>query len=311
MALPITGQKVSDYTYHLDNGINIKMEQCWNQVWVSQSFEPLKASDQTPPLAINARTLGTLTSGSSFKLFSSGKETKLQGIKPGTYSLRQTFKLAGKPGSITFEVDDVVIKPQTRTTLSIILYDYQVLIEEKQENHDGQASFTSKVERYKGNPETNPSCGVLLFYEKGKHEKPVAPADGKAVKTGSVKPSTYDVLITLGSPSRLQKIWLENFTLKPNITYSITTNLNGGLVEYLGGNKDVKAFHLYPAGTADRQKGTPAPDKSREIMKCENQTNASTCPPGTYDVLLNYNDGKKYEWKKNIAVSTGSRSQVR
>lgn len=312
MVITLEAQKISNYTYHLDNGIKIKMEQCWNQLWVSQSFEALKASDQTAPLVINARTLGNLTAGSTFKLFSSGKEIKLQGIKPGTYNLRQTFKLAGKPGTISFDIDNIVIKPQNKTILSIVLYDYQILIEEKPENHGGQAAYVSKVERYKGNTELNPTCGVMTFFEKGKHDKAVTPPAGSPpVKNGSVKAAVYDVLITLGVPGHLQKIWLENFSMKPDVSYAITTNLNAGVIEYLGGNKEVKAIHLYPAGVADKQKGSASPDKNLEIMKCENQTAASSCAPGTYDVLLNYNDGKKYEWRKNIAVTTGSRSQVK
>jgi hypothetical protein len=311
IVLTLKAQKVSNYTYKFDNGIKIKMEKCWNQVWVSQTFEAMKASDQTPPLSINARTLGNLTSGSTFKLFSSGKEVKLQGLKPGTYSLKQTFKLSGKPGTITFDVENVVIKPQTKTILSIVLYDYQIMTEEKPENHNGQATYTSKIDRYKGNAELNPTFGIMEFYEKGKHDKPIAPADGAAKKNGNVKPASYDALITLGAPGHLQRIWLENFVMKPDVSYNITTNLNVGVVEYLGGNKDVKAFHLYPAGTADKQKGNATPDKNLEIMKCETQTMASSCPPGSYDVLLNFNDGKKYEWRKNIAVTTGSRSQVK
>jgi hypothetical protein len=311
MVSTLNAQKVSNYTYHLDNGINVRMEQCWNQVWVSQTFEALKASDQTPPISINSRTLGNLTSGSTFKLFSSGKEVKLQGLKPGIYSLKQIFKLSGKPGTITFDINDVVIKPQTKTILSIVLYDYQLLIEEKPENHNGQANYVSKTERYKGNVELNPTCGIITFYEKGKHDMPVVPTGGTDSKTGNVKPATYDVMISLGALGRTQKIWLENFLFKPDVSYIITTNLNAGVIEYLGGNKEVKAIHMYPAGSADKQKGNAAPDKSLEIMKCENPTTASACPPGAYDVLLNFSNGKRYEWRKNIVVTTSSRSQVK
>lgn len=310
MIFSLQAQKVSNYVYHLDNGINVKMEQCWNHVWVSQTFEALKPADKVP-LAITVRTLGTLTSGSAFKVFSTGKEVKLQDLKPGTCSLKETFKLSGKPGTISFDIGDILIKPQAKTTLSIILYDYQISIEEKPESHKGQSVFASKIERYKGNVEQNPSCGVLLFYDKGKHDKPVFPTDGNAVKSGTIKPATYDVLMTLGAPGRLQKIWIENFLIKPDLSYNITTNLNAGVIEYLGGNKDVKSFHLYPAGTAAKQTGNPAPDKNTEIMKCESQGTASACPPGSYDVLLNFSNGKKYEWRKSIAVTTGSRSQVK
>lgn len=309
MIISLQGQTVSDYNYRLDNGINVRIESGWNHVWATQTFEPLKAPDKVV-LVPTVRTLGNLTSGSSFKVYSGGKEVRIQDLKAGNCSLKESFKLSGKPGTISFTVNDVTIKPQTKTTISIILYDYQVSIEEKPESHNGQAAYTSKIERFKGNTEQNPSCGVILLYEKGKHEKPVFPADGKAVKTGTVKPGTYDALITLGAPDRPQKVWLENFTIKPDISYNIVTNLNAGIIEYLGGNKDVKTFHLYPAGTSSRQTGAPAPDKTLEIMKCEAQGTTSSCPPGTYDVLLDYS-GKKYEWRKNIAVSTGSRAQVK
>ena len=311
MFLALQAQTVSNYTYHFDNGINVKMEQCWNHVWVSQSFEPAKTPDQSPPLIFNVRTLGTLTSGSTYKLLSSGKEVKLQGIKPGTYTLKENFKLSGNPGSVAFDIDNVVIKPQTKTILTIVLYDYQITTGNKAENHKGLAAYDSKVERYRGNQDLNPSCGVVTFYEKGNHNKPVAPEGAAPSRSGSVKPGTYDVMLTLGTAAQPQRIWLENFTMKPDFSYTITTNLNAGVIEYVGGNRDVKAIQLYPAGTADRQKGNAAPDKTLEIMKCENQTTANTCPPGTYDVLLNLKNGARYEWRKNIAVSTGSRAQVK
>jgi hypothetical protein len=63
--LALKAQNVTNYTYKLDNGISVRMEQCWNHVWVSQAFEAVKASDQTSPLVINPRTLGYLTSGST------------------------------------------------------------------------------------------------------------------------------------------------------------------------------------------------------------------------------------------------------
>jgi hypothetical protein len=50
----LLAQPVSDYSYKLDNGITIKTERCWNQVWVQQSYAPTNASDKTP-LAVNIR----------------------------------------------------------------------------------------------------------------------------------------------------------------------------------------------------------------------------------------------------------------
>ena len=312
MVFSLHAQKASNYTCLLDNGIRVKTEQTWSQVWVDQRFDPLKATDQTP-LVLSVRTLGdlTLSSSSAFKLYSSGKEVKVQGAKPGTYTMKVTSKLSGKPGVVSFDLDNINIKPQTKTTVSVTLYDYQIKIEEKAGSQKGLASFNSKVERYKGNTEQNPTCGVPSFYLKGNHEKAVTPSSVVTNKSGSIKPGAYDVLITLGSPGKIQKVWLENFTMKPDVSYNITTNLNGGVVEYVGTIRDVKALHMYPAGTADRQKGNPAPDKSLEILKCESPTASSPCPPGTFDVLLNIGNGARYEWRKNIIVTTGSRVQVK
>ncbi len=306
----LQAQKVSNYTYALDNGIIVKSEKCWNQVWVTQSSDALKASEQ--PVILSVRSLGDLISGSSFKLFSSGKEVKVQGVKPGTYSMKVSFKLSGKPGNLSFDINDVVVKPQSKTTVSVILYDYQVRIDEMPGSQKGLAGFSSGVERYKGLSEQNPTCGIPVFYMKGAHDKPVAPAEVSAGnKKGRIKPGTYDILITLGSPANPQKVWLDNFQMKPDVTYNITTNLNAGIIMYSGTNKEVKALHLYPAGTADKQKGAATPDKNLELIKCETQNVTSPCPPGSYDVLLESGNGAKYEWRKNLVVTTGKRTDIK
>jgi hypothetical protein len=306
MIVSLQAQSVTNYTCKLDNGITVRMEQCWNHVWVSQAYETLKAGE--PSVALSTRTLGELASNSSFKLYNSDKEVKVQGTKPGTYTMKVTSKLLGKPGALSFDIINVTVKAQSKTTVSVILYDYQISIEESAGSQGGQSVFSSKVERYKGNVEQNPACGVPTFYTPGKHDTPVTPAELKG-KNGKIKPGSYDLLLTLGAPGRAQKIWLENFVMKPDITYSITTNLNAGIVEYAGVNRDVKAIHMYPAGTADKQKGAATPDKTLEVVKCEGVGTTAPCPPGTYDVLLNL--GSKYEWRKGIVVKTGSRVQVK
>ena len=60
--LSLNAQPVSDYSYKLDNGITVKTEHCWNQVWVQQDYATLKTGDKTP-LAVVTRILGDLTSG--------------------------------------------------------------------------------------------------------------------------------------------------------------------------------------------------------------------------------------------------------
>jgi hypothetical protein len=310
LIISLNGQTVSNYTCKLDNGIVIKTEKCWNQVWVSQTFAPANPADKAP-LAINLRILGDLTSGSSFMLFSAGKEVKLQNAKPGTYTMKLIFKLSGKPGSLSFDVENVTIKAGSKTTVSVILYDFQIQIQETAGSQGGLAAYELKVNRYKGNLEDNPLFGVPSFYMKGKHETPVTPDKVTNNKSGKIKPGTFDMAITLGVSGHTQRIWLENFNIKPDVSYTITTNLNAGVMTYAGTNKDVKAIRLYPAGTADKQTGTPMPVKNLEIINCDNQTITTACPPGTYDVLLDIKNGTKYEWRKNLVVQTGTRIGVK
>ena len=105
--------------------------------------------------------------------------------------------------------------------------------------------------------------------------------------SGKVKPGTYDLLISIGISGQTHKVWLENFLMKPDINYKIATNLNAGGISYIGGNKDVKAMHLYPAGSAGRQTGTPAPIKNLETISYDNVTVANCCSPGHTTFFLN------------------------
>jgi len=308
--LSLHAQPVSDYTYKLDNGITVKSEHCWNHIWVQQDYAPLKAGDQTP-LSVSTRTLGDLTSGSSFKLIRAGKEVKMLGAAAGTYDLKLVFKLSGKPGTLSFVVGNIIIKSQTKTTLTITIYDYQVSIAESPGSLKGLSLYDLKISKFKGNTEQNNNMGIPSFYAKGKHDKPITPDESTNNTSGKIKPGTYDVLISIGISGQAQKVWLENFTMKPDINYMITTNLNGGVLVYTGGNKEVKNIHLYPAGTAAKQTGTPAPVKNLELGSYDNLTLTNACPPGAYDVLLTFSNGTKYEWRKNLIVKTGARTEVK
>lgn len=301
----LKGQTVSNYTCKLDNGIIIKAEKCWNQVWVSQSYAAVTSADKTP-FDVKLRPLGDIYSASSFKLVTGGKEVKSQDAKPGTYTVKFTFKLSGKPGNLSFDVDNVVIKAGSKTTLSVTLYDFQVTIAEVPGSQGGLAAYTSKVNSFKNTADDNQAMGVIALYDKGKHDAVLTPDNAASKKAGKIKPGTYDVAIVFGASGKIQKLWLENFTMKADVAYTITTNLNAGVVTWAG-SKDVKALHLYPAGTAARMGATPAPDKNTEILRIEGASLSGTCPPGTYDVMLNVKNGAKYDWKKNVVVQTGVR----
>jgi|WetSurMetagenome_2_1015567.scaffolds.fasta_scaffold39836_2 hypothetical protein len=309
--LSIQAQKATNLVYKLDNGITVKTEKCWNNIWVDQKSEPVQPGDKTPLLSLNMRTLGDFSAGSTFKLFSGSKEVKVNDAKPGNYTLRLNYKLSGRPGTFSFDIENVVIKPGNKTTVSATLYQYQVLIDEAPVSQKGLAYYESRVSRYKGNTDQNLNWGIPSFYPKGVHDKAITPDEKMGDNYGKIKPGTYDVLISIEIAGRVQKIWLENFIMKPDVSYKIVTNLNGGVITYSGVNRDVKIIHLYPVGTSGRQSGTPAPDKNTEIMKYDPAINLYACPPGSYDVLLSIGNGLKYEWRKNIIVHTGARTDVK
>jgi hypothetical protein len=307
----VQSQPVSNYVYKLNNGITVKTERCWNQVWIQQSYAAMNEGDKTSPLTVNIRALGDLISGSEFKLLNAGKEVKMQGAAPGTYDLQLNFKLSGKPGNLSFVVGNIVIKPKTRTTVSVTLYDYQILIEEKQGTLNGLAQYESLVNRCKSHTIQDVYFGIPTFYEKGKHDAAITPEKSDSKTKGKIKPGTYDVLISIAISNQTHKVWLENFQLKPDISYKVSINLNAGGIVYTGGNPDVKAMLMYPAGTAVKQTGKPEPIKNLETISYENITVANCCSPGTYDVLLRFAKDSKYEWRKNIAITTGVRTEVK
>ncbi|MGC1389731.1 MAG: hypothetical protein WA816_01730 [Bacteroidales bacterium] len=310
LILSLNAQPVSDYSYKLDNGITVRTEHCWNHVWVQQDYAALKAGDQTP-LSVSIRTLGDLTSGSSFKLLRSGKEIKTLGAAPGTYDLKLILKLSGKPGTLSFLIGNVLIKPQTKTTVNVTIYDYQVSIAESPGSLKGLSFYDLKINKFKGNIEQSNNMAIASFFAKGKHDKPLHPDEMTNNTSGKIKPGTYDVLISIGISGQAQKVWLENFTMKPDVSYMIATNLNGGIILYTGGNKEVKNMHLYPAGTSATQTGNPSPVKNLELGSYDNLTLTNACPPGAYDILLTFGNGVKYEWRKNIVVKTGARTEVK
>jgi hypothetical protein len=308
LILSVKGQTTSSYSYLLDNGINVRTEHGWSHVWVSQSYDALKEGEL--PVAVNIRVMGDLKISSTYKLISGGKEVKMQGAAPGTYDLKLTFKLSGKPGTLSFVVNNVIIKPKSKTSLSVTLYDYQINITETPSVSGGLSSYESSVNSYKGSVDTNPNKGVFTFYDKGKHDAKLTPAEATSEIKGKIKPGTYDVLITIAISGQKHEVWLENFTMKADVNYKIGTNLNAGVIAYTGVNKEIKEFHLYPAGTAATQ-AKPAIDKTKEIINHENISMTNPCAPGSYDVLLEYGKGAKFEWRKGITIQSGQRFDVK
>jgi hypothetical protein len=309
--LPSIAQKAVNYTYKLDNGITVKTEKAWSQVWIQQQHEAFKQGEEKVSVAVNVRTMGDLTKETTTKLSSAAKEAKLKDAAPGTYDLKITTHLTGTPGTITFDAPGITVKPGMKTNVSITVYDYQVTITESPSAAGGLAGYESQISRFKGNTEQNLNWGIPSFYAKGMRDKKITPDQPASDYSGKIKPGAYDLLITVEIAGKPQKIWLENFTMKADVLYKINTNLNAGEITYAGTDRNVKQLHLYPAGTADKMQGVAKPDKTLELIAYEPATNKFACRPGSYDVLVNIGNGTKFEWRKGIVVRTGTRADVK
>ncbi len=311
IGLSLCAQQVTGFTYKLDNGINVKMEKAWSRVWVQQTQTNFASNEQPQSVVVNVRVMGELTKGHTFKLTSAGKDIKLKDAAPGTYDLRVTSSLAGKPGNIVTNISGVVVKPKMKTTVNVTIYDYQINIEESPLSSKGLASYDFKINRYRGNNDQTYNQAQPVFYAKGSKEKAINTDEPSGKNSGKIKPGTYDVLVNIEIPGFNQKVWLENFAMKADVSYRVTINMNSGEIMYGGTVRDVTKLHLYPAGTADKVQGGGKPDRIAEFLVCEPPTVKFPCMPGTFDVLLNIGNGKKYEWRKGIIVRTGTVAVVK
>jgi hypothetical protein len=308
---PLIGQTANNFSYKLDNGTVVKTERDWGHIWIQQKQDAFAPNEEPQSVVISVRTFGDLTQNTTFKLISAGKDIRLKDAAPGTYDLKITSKLIGKPGSISFDAQGIVVKPKMKTTVNVTIYKYLINIEEAAAANKGLAGFESRIAWYKGNLDQTMKVGAVSFYAKGAHDKKLTPDVATNDISGKIKPGTYDLMISIDISGKSQKIWLENFAMKADVNYKVTSNMNAGTIAYAGSNRDVKQLHLYPAGTADRVQGATKPDKASEVISYEPAFSTFACAPGSYDVLLVIGTGTKNEWKKNIVVRTGVRTDVK
>ena len=123
LTIPLLSQTTSNFIYKFDNGIVVKMERDWTHEWIQQRQDPVSGTE-TSSVTVNVRTMGELTQSSVFKLTSAGKDVKMKDAAPGTYDLKITSKVTGKPGTISFDVKGILVKPKMKTTVTVTIYNY-------------------------------------------------------------------------------------------------------------------------------------------------------------------------------------------
>lgn len=304
-------QKVSGYNYALANGVIVKMENTWSNVRAQLSYDTIGVAKGKVALEVKLKWVGNLVSDYTYAVFDNAGKVTNEKFLPGNYRVAFDVKLVEGVGKLSFEVKDVIVKPDRRTVLQVDIYDYLITVREEPSPMKGLSYYESKVNRYKDNWEQNRNWAKPAFYMPGQHEKRIDPDQPMGDYYGKIKPGTYDLLLNMEISGKLQKIWLTNFTMKPDVRYHITTNINGGEIAYTGGDYEVKILYLYPAGTAAKQKGKVQRNVPLEIIGYEPATGVFAAPPGKYDVMLNYGHGIKYEWRKGVQITTGKKTEVK
>lgn len=311
LGYPLISQTANNYSYKFDNGTVVKTERDWGHIWIQQKQDAFTANEEHQSVVIKVTTFGELGQNTTFKLSSAGKDVKLKDAAPGSYDMKITSKTIGKPGMISFDAQGIEVKPKMKTTVTVTIYKYQVSIDESAGTNKGLAGYDSRVAWFKGNLDQTGKIGAISFFAKGAHDKKLTPDIVTNDISGKIKPGTYDVMISIDISGKNQKVWLENFIVKADVNYKLTTNMNAGTITYAGINRDVKQLHLYPAGSADRLQGSTKPDKASEVISYDPAFTTYACPPGSYDVLLVVGTGTRNEWKKNVVVRTGARTDVK
>ncbi|MRR09959.1 hypothetical protein EG831_07800 [bacterium] len=305
-------QTVTNYSYKLDNGIKVVTERGWNWCRATQSFANQERPGPTGSLTVAVSAVGDLIAGSEVKVLKAGAEVDPATLAPGSYDLRVACPLSSATkGTISFDVAGVAVKPGMDTRVAVSLHDVQVAVDEKPEQRKGLAYYETKTNRYQGNWEQNGNWSLPRFYAPGDHKAKIAPDEPGGDYYGKIKPGTYDICLDIFTRAGGHLIWLENLSLKPDAGHRIVTNLNAAEVAYTGGKFEVKMLHFYPAGTAAKTKGKPRTDKRTERFAIEGPDHVTPCPPGTYDVLVDFSYGLRYEWRTGVTLEVGRKAEIK
>ena len=305
----INSQTISNYVYKFENGVNVVTEKGWNWINLSVSNGILDSAKIKSPLLVEVRSIGDLVAGSKFKVLKDSSEVNMETLTPGSYKLSVGCSLLQKNGTISFDVNDVVIREKMQTILTISVHDAEIIINESITEADGLTIYEVRIDKNTG------QNGIIVtphFYAPGTVSPEIAPVATVSPCLGKIKPGTYDIKtnIELKMTGFAHIIQVKNISLKPDAKYVFSCNLNVGELRYAGDNSNVKAVHLYPAGTASKLKGIAKPQKDIEIFGFERPTWFTVCPPGTYDILLEYTAPVKYEWKRNIVCKVGEQTDI-
>lgn len=303
------GQEISNYSYQLLTGERVKMEKGWKEAAVSQVFDSL-TGNKNSNFSIVIKTAPVIAGNTSFVVMQGEKARKESFLKSGNYTLRVVHQLNNKGGRISFDIYPLKIQDKMETHLLVNLSDYGISITRKGRPSGGMGYYQTGV--FAGGQQNGVST-YPYFYAPGNHSVKINPFETMGDYYGKIKPGTYDLLtlIELNMTGFTHRLWLENFRINGDSSYVIQWNLGAAEIRYIGNNYEVKQLILYPQGTAKQKTGKIQRRKELEVLAIERPSSFTFCPPGTYDVLLDFGSGSKFEWRENVKCKAGERTEVR
>lgn len=312
LSLRVNAQDVTQYNYVLESGIKVNTTHGWNFLRVNQNMNSLESGEETG-LSLSFIDVGDLVSGNALlqitsmngdTLFTLEEKKDYYTLEPGTYNGFCKLSLDDNSGSVSFYISGIEVKETKKTNCTVFLNDVQVIIEKEADVKGGLGTYRTIAMASKDAEEGGP-VAYPSIYNPDNHSQELSPVESPNDVTHRIQPGIYDLFVDvdISWAGYKYQIWLENIEIEKDIRKIFRLNLNGSKITVNCEEECPEIIHFYPVGTAETI-GLKE-DKSLEKYSIESPKGKNICPPGSYDILLNYGYGERYEWRENVNCKYG------
>jgi hypothetical protein len=326
----LSAQRIVDISYSTAEGNRVVLEKTWATAFVSQGTE-IGENPDGPGRTVEfklawAAKLSAVSGEIVLKGPGGAEVARLSPDAPasvpaGTYDAdigidfgafgKVKFSAAGveikePPAEPRADKDGKTVYPVARAVVRLSFNLPLVRIERVADKLGGQAYYEAitywALDRKEGN-----YIGYAKLFPPGEKDpkKAIQKKEG-ADRWGKAPPGVYDFLVDadIGFAGRAYDVRILGARLEPEQRYKLHLVMNGALVTVVA-PKAPHAIHFYRPGTAAKNP-KPARDAKAEAFTSEAPRQKIPCPPGTYDVLYNFDWGGRYEWRPDVRFDVGS-----
>ncbi len=327
----LSAQKITEIAYVTAEGNQVVLEKTWATAFVSQETE----AKETPGVSKRsvefkpawAAGLNALSGEILLKDPKGAAVAKLAPDAPsgdlpaGVYTADVSVDF-GVYGKVRFSVAGVEVKDaspanrpgkdgkQVRTSshtrVSLQFNLPLVRIERTPENLKGEASYEAVTYWALDKKDGNYIGYAKLFPPGERDAKKMIRKNEGSDRWGKAPAGTYDFLVNtdISFAGRAYDVRILRMRLDANSRLKLHLVMNGALVTVTA-PKAPHAVHFYQPGTAAKSP-KPVRDQKSEVFTSEAPRQKIPCPPGTYDVLYNFDWGGRYEWRPGVRFNVGS-----